>query len=351
VIRTGSIELSRAGKQLLNTGGTDIEPASVHGARQVLKHAVRRYAYFPDAQIGWYLPAVLRARREIQPGRFDAIFSSSFPITAHMIARTLHRRLNAPWVAEFRDPWCAHLTEEGSPSWRAERLERSLAQEATALATVSPSWAQMFGAAWQREVSVITNGHDGNTAPRSAATTDRFTLGYVGTFYPDSQNLDAIWLALAALNKELADSPALRVIGKRDEALEARAAACGVGRLLSFTGYVPHAAVATELSRCTALVVPGPLEATGVKGGWIVAKLFEYLATSQPIIYVGHPDTDAAQLLRRFPGTHIVAAGDAAAALAALRTVRTEAVTRDASGLSRHALTGKLAALLDNVSS
>ena len=105
------------------------------------------------------------------------------------------------------------------------------------------------------------------------------------------------------------------------------------------------------MSRCTALVVPGPLRSTGVERGWIVAKLFEYLATSRPIIYVGDPETDAAQLLRGFPGTHIVATGNTAGALAALRAVRIGVVARDASTLSRHALAGRLAALLDKVSS
>jgi glycosyltransferase involved in cell wall biosynthesis len=351
VIRTGSIELSRAGKQLLRTGGSDTEAASVHGVRQLLKHAVRRHAYFPDAQIGWYLPAVIRAQQEIRPGRFDAIFSSSFPVTAHLIARTLRRRLHVPWVAEFRDPWCARLAQAGTPSRRAERLERGLAQEADALVTVSPSWGQIFGAAWQRDVSVITNGHDGNTTAAPAPLTDRFTLGYAGTFYPESQDLDAIWSAAAALDQMLPGVDAIRVIGNRDEALEARVAACGAGGLLEFTGYLPHAEVAPELARCTALVVPGPLRSTGIERGWIVAKLFEYLATSRPIIYVGDPETDAAQLLRGFSGTHIVATGDTAAALAALRTARTEVVVRDASRLSRRALTGGLAGLLDEACS
>jgi hypothetical protein len=351
VIRTGSLELSRAGKQVLRAGGTDTEASAAHGWRRPLRHAARRYVYFPDAQIGWYPPAVARALRAVRPGHFDAIFSSSFPITAHMVARTLHRRLDAPWVAEFRDPWYARLSEQGIRSPRAERLERNLAHEASALVTVSPSWAELFGAEWKRDVAVITNGHDGGAVPSYPVANDRLTLGYVGTFYPESQNLDAIWLALATLSKEFPGQCAIRVVGRRDEALAARVAACGAGGLLSFTGYLPHQEAVEEMSRCTALIVPGPLRSTGVERGVLAAKLFEYLATNRPIVYVGHLDTDAAHLLRAFPGTHLLGTQDSAGAVATLRAVRTETVVRDATALSRRSLSRRLATLLDSVSS
>lgn len=353
VIRTGSLELSRAGKKLLRAGGNDTEAADVRGAGRLLKDAARRYLYFPDAQIGWYPPAILRAVRSIHHDHYDAIFSSSFPITAHLVARTLHRWLESPWVAEFRDPWCGRLVEAGAASRRASRLERRLAQEASALVTVSPSWAELFGSAWGRNVVVIPNGHDAHTGllPPDQPAQGPFQLGYLGTYYPQTQDLDAVWSAAASLNREAATVDAIRVVGSRDDALAARVSACGAGDLLSFSGFLPHADAIAELSRCTALVLGGPLTSTGVERGVIAAKLFEYLAIDRPLIYVGHPGTDAAQLLRRFPGTHIVPTGDVAAAVETLRAVRNEVVEREVTALSRHALAGRLAALLDQVSS
>lgn len=351
VIRTGSLELSRAGKRLLRAGGNDTDPSHVGGIRALLKDSARRNVYFPDAQIGWYPPAALLSVPRVLRNSYDAVFSTSFPITAHLVARTLHRRLKAPWVAEFRDPWSARIAEAGSSSQRAERLERKLAQEASALVTVSSSWADMFGSAWQRDVTVIPNGHDAIRPEHPGPSRSPFQLGYLGTYYPRSQNLDAVWSAVAALNGDVRTVDAIRVAGARDDVLAGRILACGAGDLVSFTGFLPHAEAIAEMSKCTALIVAGPLSSAAVERGVIAAKIFEYLATNRPVIYVGHPDTDAANLLRAFPGTHIISTGDTAAAIETLRTVRDEVIERDVTALSRRALAGRLAALLNEVSS
>ena len=124
VIRTPSIEFSRVGKRVLRAGGTDVVAADVGGARAAVRRGARAALYFPDAQIGWYAPALITARRALRERRFDAVFSSSFPITAHLVARRLHRWLKIPWIAEFRDPWSAMLARQGRSSARAARLER-----------------------------------------------------------------------------------------------------------------------------------------------------------------------------------------------------------------------------------
>src|SRR4051794_16238974 len=52
VLRTPSIELSRTGKRLLRTGGTDVVAATPRGARAAARSAARSALYFPDAQVG-----------------------------------------------------------------------------------------------------------------------------------------------------------------------------------------------------------------------------------------------------------------------------------------------------------
>src|SRR4051794_22182391 len=61
VIRTPSIELSRTGKRLLRAGGNDVVAANVVGARAGVRNTARAALYFPDGQIGWYVPALITA--------------------------------------------------------------------------------------------------------------------------------------------------------------------------------------------------------------------------------------------------------------------------------------------------
>jgi glycosyltransferase involved in cell wall biosynthesis len=350
VIRTRSIELSRAGKQLLRAGGTDVHAAQVAGPRAALKGLARRYLYFPDGQVGWMPPALLEARRKIGLNEFDAIFSSSFPVTAHLIARRLHRRLGIPWVAEYRDPWSAMLPA-GSPTLaRAQRLEGAIADEASALVTVSPSWARMFEQAWGDTVHVIRNGHDGGAPIATESEDPRFTLAYLGTYYPDTQDLSALWKAVAQLNTHDRYVDAIRLIGTSSPAQLDELGVAGIADLAEPTGFLAHDEALNELARASVLIVAGPRDSRAVLKGHVVAKLSEYLATDRPIIYVGNLDTDAAALLATYPGTHLVDADDVQAATEAILSARSDSFVRDASGLSRRVLAGQLADLLTAVS-
>ena len=151
------MELSRVGKRVLRAGGDDVEPAVVGPLRSAPRAFVRRWLYFPDAQIGWYPSAVAAGRRLIRSGAFDAIYSSSFPMTAHLVARTVRRHAGIPWVAEFRDPWSLWICDP-EPLRRAERLERSIAAEASAVVMTSPTWAAEHSKKWKKAVVTIPNG-------------------------------------------------------------------------------------------------------------------------------------------------------------------------------------------------
>ncbi len=347
VIRTPSIELSRVGKQLTRAGGDDTSAAAVNGARASLRAFVRERLYFPDGQVGWYPPAVAASIPQLRRRRFDAVRSSSFPITAHLIARTLSQRLHVPWVAEYRDPWSQRLAE-GPERDRALKLERTLARDAQALVTVSPSWAERFAADWEcAPLAVIPNGHDGTVA--RAPGLDGYTLGFLGTYYPDTQDIGALWPAVRALDGSPDAVSRIRFVGTLHPALRASLTTHGLADRIEETGFVSHDRATELLSECSALIMPGPRDASGILRGHVVAKLSEYLATPLPIVYVGDRYCDAADMLRRFPGTHVVSVGDVEAAKTALQVARVEQFTRDASELGRAALARRLADLLNRV--
>src|SRR4051794_16502047 len=199
VIRTPSIELSRTGKRVLRAGGGDVVAADVGGGRAAVRRVARNALYFPDPQVGWYGPAWATARQALRGRSFAAVLSSSFPITAHLVARRLHRWLKIPWIAEFRDPWSAALARQGRPAARAARLERALARESSRVVMTSPSWAELHSRSWGREVDVILNGHSGRSRSSERAD-DGFALGSLGTYSPATQRLDAVWDAVRRVN-------------------------------------------------------------------------------------------------------------------------------------------------------
>src|SRR4051812_29830714 len=164
VVRSRSIELTRL-KQLVprvrahGDGGDGPARAAARAAGRLL---------YPDPQIGWFPGAIAAGRRAVRRGSFDAIVSSSFPITAHLVAGRLSRTAGLPWIAEFRDPWSDGLPASYPLRRRAAALERTIAAKATSVAMPTATWADHYARAWGRPVAGIPNGHDGRlpAAPR-----------------------------------------------------------------------------------------------------------------------------------------------------------------------------------------
>ena len=348
VARTASLELSRMGKRAISAGASDDRPAPVGPVSRRLRDVARRFLYRPDPQVGWYPFAVRAGRRVLRDERFDALFSSSVPLTAHKIAQRLRRDFGLPWIAEFRDPW-ADGVDAGDPlRRRREAEEREILEAASAIVTVSPDWARRFREKGARDVAVITNGFDPEDLPPPRPA-DGLVLTHVGNFYPDRQDLSTLWPALRKVGAS-GHAWRLRFVGGLHPLLAAELAEHGLADRLEVKGFLPHLEAVRELTSSSALLVAGSRDDRARLRGMIPAKIFEYLASGLPVLYLGDPTTDAARILAEQPGCHVVEPGDVQGAqqalLAAARGVRFE---RDLRRFTHRALAGQLAGLLDRV--
>jgi glycosyltransferase involved in cell wall biosynthesis len=349
VVRARSLEFSRVGAALPAADATSAE-SPVRSARSVLRAAAHRYAYYPDAQVGWYPGAVRAARRAIKNERFDAVYSSSFPITAHLIARSVSRRGSLPWLAEFRDPWSDALPPEHPHKRRAAGLEKAIAHDATRLVMPTPTWAAHYEECWDAEISVVPNGYDDDVAAAFAgwAPPDPPVLTHLGSHYPGRQSFGALWEAVARLGER---APRIRVIGDAAPELRAEWAQAGIEHLVDVTGFVPHDEAMRLLAGSSVLFASGGSGSGVLTRGWIPAKLFEYLATGLPILYFGDSRDDAAQLLAPHAGSRVLDPRDADAVGRALEAeLYAGRYERDLGAFTRRAAAVKLASVLDEIS-
>lgn len=349
VVRSRSIELAQVGRAAL---GARTGPATGHRAggsatRAALRAAAHRYVFFPDPQVGWYPGAVAAALRTLRREPFDAIYSSSNPMTCHLIARTLSRRARLPWVAEYRDPWSDRLPRDHPYLRGARRLELAVAREAATVVIPTPTWAEHYGALWRTQMAVLPNGHD-TCLPEHRAP-ERPTLTHVGSFYPADHDLTTLWQALVRLrHAEPGAVPRLRFVGHLPAEVREQLAAHGLGDLLESTGFVPHDEAMRELMSSSMLIASGIAGHHPARRGWIPAKLFEYLASGLPVLCIADRGTDAARLLTGQEGCHVVSAGDIDGALAAVRAgLAGGRHVRDVAHLSREAGAERLAQILE----
>jgi glycosyltransferase involved in cell wall biosynthesis len=351
VLRTRSLELSRLGRRPGGGNGGDVaaahQPVARSAPSRLLRRAVKQVV-FPDPQIGWYPGAVAGGRRLLGEQRFDLIFSSAFPITSHFVGRALKRRSSLPWVAEWRDPW-SDDPEFRVVSGAALRVERSMAAEADGVVLPNQTFADYYAPRWGVQAAVIGHGSDApfnGAAPRA----DPPVLAHVGSYYPGRQSLETLWLALAEMRKRGYSIPRLRWVGAFPDEARAELERHGLADILDLKGFVPQPEALALMSGASGLLACDFVDMRPLSLGTTPAKLFEYIASGAPIIYVGHPQGEAARMLDRYPGCHMVPFGDVESAIRAVQTALGEDVRqRDVADLSRRARTAELARLFDAI--
>lgn len=348
VIRAPSIELSRLGSALPTARSANPRAAEATGRslRTGLRTAAHRFVFFPDAQIGWYPGALLAGARALRNDSFDAIYSSSNPITAHLVARTLCGRARLPWVAEFRDPWSDRLPADHPYRRRAAALIQNLGASATRVIVPTPTLVSYYEQRWGRQVDLVQNGHDLDQP--IAAPPERPTVTHVGSYYPGRQSFLALWRALAVMVAEGRDPPLVRFVGELPQEISEQLREFGLEHLVEATGFVPHAEAMRMMLSSSMLIASGFAGTGPTSRGVIPAKLFEYLASGLPILYLGHRADDAALILAEQPGCYVIDSDDVVGVAAALREgLAGGRHDRSVSAMSRRARTAELAAILD----
>lgn len=260
---------------------------------------VNAYMAWPDETIGWAPFALAAARREIREWRPDVVLSSSYPYTAHVVASSISRSLDVPWVADFRDPWTRNPQPEDRP-WPLPRLDARLEQALVAradAAVVVDERMELVGlSADDPRRVVIRNGvdeadfrvvSDGDASPPR----DRFRLTYVGSLY-GTRDAGPVFAAIARLiDRRVIDADRFEVslvgnvwLGDRDVQLP--------GVRVERTGYVDHQRAVHEMYRASALLFYAPPSTWAPSG-----KIFEYLLSGRPILAVARRDNLASQLV------------------------------------------------------
>lgn len=266
------------------------------------------YIGWPDETAGWMPAATWHAVRAARRHKPDVLYSTSSPVSAHLVGLAVSRATGIPWVADFRDPWTRNAPWDPAAKPLAglsARLERRVVRSA-AYVVVADERIELLGIASDdgRRV-VIRNGVDPADVPppvpRSAGP--RFRISYVGTLY-GGRDAAPVFAALRSLIERAVIDPGtleLRIVGATalagDENLE---------RLpVSRTGYVDHRTAIAEMAEADVLLLYAPPDHR-----WPAAKIYEYLASGRPVLCVAGSDNFASQIVRELDAGPCVEPGD-----------------------------------------
>jgi len=250
---------------------------------------------YPDPMRGWYTHAVQAGDKLFQSEQIDAILSSSYPVTCHLIAKTLAEKYQIPWIADLRDLWTQNpYSNHCAPRRLAERnLELRTLGKASALVTVSePLAGDLSRLHAHKPVYVITNGFDPEDAHFDhPKLTDKFTITYTGVLYDGKRDPSMLFEALKNLISDGVIDPGrveVRFFGSQDPWLSDEIKNANLDDIVKVFGFVPRdqALQRQRESQLLLLLLWNNPKEKGVYTG----KVFEYLAAGRPIIALGGPE-------------------------------------------------------------
>lgn len=265
---------------------------------------VRGNLFIPDARMLWINPSVRKLTKYLLENPVDIIVSTGPPHSTHLIARNLKRKLNIPWVADFRDPWTnidfyhqLRLTKCADSIHR--KMELSVLTECDAAVTVTPSWQADFPERFAGKMHVVQNGFDPAdfSVEQQLILDKEFTITHVGVVPPD-RNSVALWTAIAQMaaeNSEFKKALKLRFVGQVDSSVLASLELLNLMANVEVTGFVSHQkALEYQMSsQVLLLLVNNSPNAKGILTG----KVYEYLAAKRPILAIGPLGGDLDNLL------------------------------------------------------
>lgn len=262
---------------------------------------------WPDEFVVWARRSVRPLQKLIAEEGVEAIWSTFSPVSNHLLAMELAGATGLPWIADFRDLWVDDLGYDAQADRRVrdESLQQVILERADAVVGVSPAQTDLLAGRLGRQRSkfhTITNGYDVDDfagAPKAGRRQRVFTLTHVGRL--DARRASpALFRGLRIASETLgalASHVRLRFVGFVSK--DVRRQLEGVGFCCAFVDYVTHRDAVEEMCAADALLLCLSGEAGGER--IINGKLFEYLASRRPILFVGPANGPCAEIVRSAP--------------------------------------------------
>ena len=252
---------------------------------------VELFAY-PDAQKNWYKPAVEAASELLETEHFDAMLSSSSPVTCHLIANELKKRYNIPWVADLRDLWTQnpYFNHFFIRNILERRLELKTFKNVDALTTTTAYFKRDLEELHKSsKVYSILNGFDPSYENHGTLLKDKFNLIYTGNLYKGKRDPEPLFKALNELinnNNINAKLISVEFYGSNEDWLLNDVNKYHLENVVKICGVLPRNEVLKKQKESQVLLLltwNNPKEK-----GVIPGKIFEYLAAKRPILSIGN---------------------------------------------------------------
>lgn len=255
---------------------------------------------FPDEEKKWKKPVLRTAKTLLEKEKFDAIISSSSPVTCHVVASKLSQKYNLPWIADFRDLWTQNHNYSFCflRKWLEKRYELKTLKRAKLLVAASPVWAEKLGSFHQKKAIGITNGFQPELVNKEKTNSfSKFTIVYSGTLYSENQDPSVFFEAL----KDFKEKMEVKFYTGKIPWLEKMIENYKLEERVRVMEKVARKEIIDIQNKAHALL----LICWENEKGWVPLKIFNYFVSQKPILAIGKKEDNIIKKIIEETGTGV----------------------------------------------
>lgn len=265
---------------------------------------IRGNFFIPDGRKFWIKPSVKFLKKYLNENQIDTIITTGPPHSLHLIGMKLKQaNQDVKWLADFRDPWTqisyhADLKLNAYSKKKHKELEKKVLSLSDCVIATSFTDAENYIKLGAGRVEVLTNGYEVNDFEVEKLKSSKFAITYSGGLEA-ARNPIVVWQALQELtveNIEFSQDFQLVFYGNLSKEVRDSIFKNNLSNYLIEKGYVSHKESIIGIKNSALLLLTNfPNDNSK---GIIPGKLFEYMATANPVLAIGPGGGDVAKILQ-----------------------------------------------------
>lgn len=271
---------------------------------------------YPDGMKYWKEPAFKKSCEIIEKENIEAIISSSFPMTSHLIAHDLKEKYAIPWIADLRDLWNLnpYVNHTSIRSHFEKNLEDKTFENVDVLTTTTPLAKKTLQSLHPtKRIVSIFSGYDPDEYKNVTRTkaTDRLTLMYAGSLYAGKRDPSLLFEAVSELineNRIMKDRIAIDFYGDSAN-LKELSEKYGLTSTVGIHGKISHEEVLQKQADSDVLLLISWMDEN--EKMFIPGKVYECMASKKPVLSIGYPEGSLKELIEKTDiGYHVSSVGE-----------------------------------------
>ena len=259
---------------------------------------------YPDGMKYWYEGAMEVSKEAIEVNNIQAVISSSWPVTSHIIAKDLTIEYNLKWIADLRDLWNMnpYVNHTFIRNYFEKRLEIETLKYADVLTTTTDLARHTLQKLHpKKRICTVMSGYDVEDLTENNTPQDigKLSFIYAGSLYGGKRDPDLLFNGIKELiNEKKVDPLILQLDFYGDTVkLEKKAKKYEIEEIVNIHGKIPHDKVLEKQKKSQCLLL---LSWNNEKEKmFLPGKIYEYLAAKRPVLSIGYKEGSLKSLIEK----------------------------------------------------